>query len=40
MDLAKLRTWLVHQVAGAKDSQRGIGLNEQAFARPVWSRLE
>lgn len=40
MDLADYRTWLVNQVAGAKDSLRGIGLNEQAIARPVWSRLE
>ncbi len=40
MDLADWRTWLVHQVAGAKDSQRGIGLNERAIVCPVWSRLE
>lgn len=40
MDLAIWGTWLVRQVAGAKDGQRGIGLNEQAIVRPVWSRLE
>lgn len=40
MHLANWRTWLVHQVAGAKDCQRGIGLNEHTIVHPVWSRLE